>query len=242
MRHSCPPPSLDSSVLLQALVDGERVRKAKELAEQKALAAAKTDLQRALVQFQHRLKDFYEQWGEDGPRPVLLRIYVRVEPLAEAAIQLAEAAKRAMPSQRVSEFIRLAFELNGHSRKDGSFDELSPDLRQSLKDSIIFARELEMTPEAPTEPKRKRSGKKSGHKSASDDAQAYKLAARHIQAREPWNVTSIAKELLVSRQSLDGKNARGEYRCPRFMALVQSHRHRATLTYRGTVHDLARNE
>lgn len=241
MSHSSPPLSLDSSVLLHAIVNSERIRKAKELEQQKELAAAKTDLQRAVVRFWHRMRDFQDCWSNERPRSLLPLSVLLAEPLAVASTHLAEAAKRAMPTYQVKELIRLTFELRSHRDKDGQRCEPSQELRRCIRDAVVLARDIEMTIESPP-PRRKRTAKKSGHISAGLDAQACKLAVGHIHAGEPWNVTSIAKELRVSRQSLDGKNGRGEYRCPHFMALVKNHRHRATLTYRGSIDDQARNE
>ena len=242
MSKCALPLSLDSGSLLWAVVESDRIRKAKELAEQKALAAAKTDLQRAIAWFWLRLTDFFEQWGEDRPRPVLMRAFVRFEPLANAATQLATAAKVVMPTMRVPELVRLAFELNGHRQKDGPFDELTPQLRQSLQDAIVTARELELTPAIKPEPKRRHRATKSGQVSAAHDMMACKLAAEHSKAGRPCSITSIAKELGVARTALSGKDARGQYRCPTFMHYVRKRGKRVAMTYSDLVEDVGCND
>lgn len=242
MSQSCPPLSLDSGVLLQALVDGDRIRKAKELAEQKDLAAAKTDLQRALVHFMHRIKDYYEQWDKGKYSSLLGRIMLGVGRLVDASTQLAAAVKRLHPTMRTPELVRLGLELNRHSAVDRPLDEMPSHIRKCIDDAIVFARELELTPESPSEPRRKRSTMKSGLKSSGYDMQACEAAARHSKAGRPWTITSIAEELGVSRSALNGKDARGDYRCPRFMSHAKQRGRRPTLGYREAVDDQKCNE
>lgn len=236
------PLSLDSGALIWAIVESDRLRRAKELAEQKQLAAAKTDLQRAITWFWLRLDDCFKQWGEDRPRPVLMRAFVRFEPLAEAAIQLATAAKRVMPTMRIPELVRLAYELDGHHKKQGDFDELSPELRESLRSAVVAVRELALTPDINPIPQRRRLAAKSGQVSAGHDMMACKAAALHSKAGRPWTITSIAKELGVARTALSGKDARGHYRCPTFMSHVRQRGKMGTVTYSEKVEDAGCND